>query len=148
MTKTLWTLVLLAGAFVFLPVGGAEASCAGPMLQVVEAFGEGPPTVRTGTTFAVAGRGFVEGCDDTGGGSVLGCSSDDGETETPLEDVALTIRQRGQSWDLGAEDAGTADDDRLGKVSWQVSLPAGVEPGRATLVADGARLRIAVGPGR
>ena len=56
-----------------------------------------------------------------------------------MQDVALELRQDGRSWRLGTADAGTAEEQRLGYVTWTVELPEGVQPGRARLVADTAQ---------
>jgi hypothetical protein len=60
-----------------------------------------------------------------------------------MTDVTLVIRQGGQEWELGTQDAGTAD-DALGQITWETTLPPEVQPGGAVLVAGTARLRIRV----
>jgi len=127
---------LLLAPLLVLPAGGATASCAGPQLTVPE----GP--LSSGTV--AEGRFFVDGCNDQGGGSVLGCTTEEPEVETPMEDVELVLVQGGQEWVLGVEDADTAEEGRLGQLSWQVALPPDVRPGRARLIADGARLRVRI----
>ncbi|MGH3424490.1 MAG: hypothetical protein ACRDO8_07170 [Nocardioidaceae bacterium] len=104
------------------------------------------PTLVRGEVVAVAGRAFVDGCDDTGGGSTfLGCTHREaGETETPLHDVALTLRQHGRTWRLGRADAGSATEGRLGHVLWKVHVPRELRPGRAVLRAKGARLVVTI----
>ncbi|KAA1428771.1 hypothetical protein [Nocardioides antri] len=92
------------------------------------------------------GRAFVDGCDDTdGSSSTLGCSTPDDEVETPHEDIGLRVTQGARRWELGREDAGTADNNQLGHVSWTVTIPDDLNPGRATLEADNSDpLRIVV----
>jgi hypothetical protein len=137
-------LLLVLTAAAVMPIGGANGSCAGPQLRVGMG-GEGPPTVRIGSIVTVQGEHFVHGCNDTGGGSVLGCSTDEGEIEAPMEDVTLTIRQGRQKWDLGTRDAGAAADNKLGQVAWEVTIPESLRPGPAILVADGVKEKIAIG---
>lgn len=91
----------------------------------------------------MTGRGFVDGCDDTGGGSVgFGCSDDDAdETETPLEDVELVALQ-GQpipeQTTLAVADAGNAEDNELGRVTWTFVVPDTLSPGPAVLKTAGS----------
>lgn len=113
----------------------ASASCASPYLQVAED-SAAPPVLGRGDRVTVEGRAFVDGCDDTGAATAWGCSTDEGESEQPMRDVQLRLRQGGRTWQLGSEDAGTTDDNRLGQISWRVTVPHGVQPGPATLVAD------------
>jgi hypothetical protein len=93
----------------------------------------------------VDGSRFVDGCDDTGGTTVLGCSSD-GETETPMRDVTLTLEQGQRQWDLGTQDARGEPEEQRGEITWQVTIPEDVGPGRATLTAGDATEEILVGP--
>ncbi|SDT18702.1 hypothetical protein SAMN04488570_3782 [Nocardioides scoriae] len=128
--------------------GSARASCAAPELAVAGA-GTGPAGVArvpAGGSLAVAGRGFVEGCDDTGGATTgPGCGArEPREVERPRRDVALVLVQGSRRWTLGTADAGTASDDRLGRVSWRVEVPAAVRPGPARLVTRDAELRVRV----
>lgn len=131
-------LVVLA-ATVIVPVKGASASCAAPQLGLA-----GTPTsaVQLGHPLTVRGRGFVHGCDDTGSGTTGGCAPGPGETETPIGGVRLLLRQDGRTWRLGTADAGTAQHNRLGHVSWRVRIPGGAHPGPATLRAGTARLPV------
>lgn len=88
-------IVALLIALSLLPAGGgAQASCAAPYLTL------GDLAVSAGSPLTVEGRAFVEGCDDTGGGDAFGCSTDEGETEVPMEDVLLEVRQAGRTWDV------------------------------------------------
>lgn len=130
-----------------VPGGPAAASCADPTLSVAGAEGGAgsAPVLVTDMAFDVDGRGFVDGCDDTGEGSTWGCGSDEGEIETPLSDVELVARQDGRTWQLGTADAGTAEIGRTGQVTWRVTLPSGLGPGRAVLLAgDDTRLPVRV----
>ena len=120
-----------------LPVGPAVASCTGSSLADV-----GRLVLRAGDTASVQGRGFVDGCRDTqscsGVGGCQRCEYDE-PPEQPHQDVGLELRQDGRSWLLDTADAGTAEDQQLGWVTWTFEVPAGVDPGRARLVADGAQ---------
>ena len=119
------------------PAGPAVASCTGSSLEGVETL-----VLRAGATASLEGRGFVDGCRDTqscsGVGGCQRCEYDE-PPEQPHQDVRLELRQDGRSWLLDTADAGTAEDQQLGWVTWTFEVPAGVEPGRARLVADGTR---------
>lgn len=131
-------LALAAGLLVTAapwPSWDASASCASPYLELPGSHAARPVLVR-GSSVTVEGRAFVDGCNDTGGSDAWGCSSDDGETVLPLEGVTLRIRQGQREWELGSEDAGRAEDNKLGHVSWEFTVPKALKPGRATLVAD------------
>ena len=144
--RRLLLLVLLVGlsAAPLGPIGSASGSCAGPELQVAGATGD-RPVLHTGRPLQVEGRHFVEGCDDTGESSVLGCSRSEESEETPMTRVRLTLVQGDRKWVLGTADAGTgADRPDRGHVGWDVRLPDGVVTGRATLVAGSARLPVLV----
>ncbi len=142
-------LVLLVAVLTPYPTGSASASCAAPTLAVTDA-GETPPVLTVGAPVQVTGRGYVEGCDDGGGGNVFGCQSPP-EPVTPLTGVVLELRQAGRVWQLGAVDAGagtgSAAEGELGRTTWEVVVPPNVRPGRATLVAEpGERLRVTIAP--
>jgi len=117
------------------PSWQASASCAGPYLKTPGSRAA-PPVLVRGSSNTIEGRAFVDGCNDTGGSDAWGCSSDEGETESPMEDIMLTIRQGQRKWQLGSEDAGNADDNKLGHVSWEVTIPRALKPGRATLATE------------
>jgi hypothetical protein len=119
------------------PAERAAASCAAPSLQIGDDT-QRRVTIATSATVTVEGRGFVDGCDDSGGQTEWGCASDD-VTQAPSRDVGLSIRQGAQRWDLGSADAGTAEDNRLGQVTWSFDVPVRLAPGRATLIARGAQ---------
>lgn len=140
--KRLLPLLLLLAAAALAPAGNAAASCAGPQLRV-GAVGDSPPGVEIGSAVTVRGSFFVHGCDDTGG-RTMGCAGEQRTTETPMGDVTLTIRQGGQRWDLGTKDAGTAAENKLGRLAWHVEIPADLRPGPAVLRADGATLKVTV----
>jgi hypothetical protein len=138
-SRSRWLLCagMLALAFVPLPTGAASASCAAPYLAVGHR--QEHPHVRPGAGLTVVGRAFVRGCDDTGAVSEgsFGCHSTEHRTpSTPMRDVVLLLRQGDRAWRLGTEDAGSAADNTLGRVTWRVRVPAGVAAGRAVLVAD------------
>jgi hypothetical protein len=56
-----------------------------------------------------------------------------------MQRVTLRLVQGDHSWDLASVDAGSADADHLGWVSWTFDLPAGVVPGPAELAPDNAQ---------
>lgn len=89
----------------------------------------------------MTGRGFVNGCDDTGTSSAFGCSGRDGEAETPRRDVELVLLH-GQptmtQTSLGLSDAGNAADGRKGQVTWTFAVPSGHPLGRAVLKTEGS----------
>jgi hypothetical protein len=123
-----------------VPANTASASCAGPSLGGIG--GDVRIVLERGATTSVEGRGFVDGCRDTmscsGVGGCSRCSYDD-PPEGPLQDIALEVRQHGRSWALGTADAGTAEEQVLGQVTWRFEVPRGLHPGRARLVADGSQ---------
>ncbi|HEY0948869.1 hypothetical protein [Nocardioides sp.] len=129
--------VLVGLAVAPYPQQPAAASCAGP--TVVDA---GRLVLERGVPVAVAGVGFVDGCQDSmscsAGPGCDSCEYADPEP-TAYDDVRLRLRQDGRTWLLDTADAGTAADGRAGQVSWRVDLPAGVRPGRARLLADHAQ---------
>jgi hypothetical protein len=130
------------------PATTAAGSCASPYLYIGDPQAVRPVPV---TTFdvTVQGRAFVRGCNDTGTVNVFGCDTSPREVEAPMNDVTLTLRQGSQSWRLGTKNAGTAEQNRLGQISWVVRLPADVAPGRALLVAPQADpLPIRIRPSR
>lgn len=143
----------LAGLAVLpLPQTPASASCATPRLSIegVES-GRARPALMVGESVTVLGRGFVDGCDDTGSSSTFGCSGDDGsEPSAPLEDVELVALQgqpTPEQTPLATADAGSAEDDRLGWVTWTFVVPATLTPGPATLTTVGSEaLRVRIVP--
>jgi hypothetical protein len=133
------------GLGVFAP-GAATASCVGPSLEVPGAPThtpsptpsdyQGRPTVvlTAGTAVTVTGEWYFVGCNDTSSSS--GCSrTPDPPPEKPARDVRLILVQNKHTWPLGTADAsGLAHHYR---VRWQVTLPADLRPGDATLIARG-----------
>lgn len=122
----------------------AAASCAAPSLSVEGHDTDQRVRLVPGEEVTVTGRGFVEGCDDTGGSSAspLGCSGDDHEEiETPLTDIELVALQ-GQptmkETSLATADAGTAEDDDLGQITWTFVVPRTLSPGPAVLKTVGS----------
>lgn len=133
------------------PSLSASASCAAPMLFIEgHQHDHQPLDLHPGEEVTVSGRGFVDGCDDVGeGSSAFGCSGEDA-SEKPLEDVELVALQ-GRSMpnrtSLATADAGSADGDRLGWISWSFTVPASLEPGAAVLKTVGSEpLRVRIGP--
>ena len=97
---------------------------------------------------SIEGRAFAEGCQDTmscsGGLGCQSCKHDD-PPPVPMQDVGLRLVQRDRTWHLGAADAGTADDNHLGWVTWRFQVPSDARPGPATLVAENVEpLRVRV----
>lgn len=146
-------LVALAAGVVLVSVpvatgGSAGASCAAPELAVVDAGtgAAGVARLAPGGPLEVAGRGFVEGCDDTGEVTTgPGCGArEEREVVQPRRDVALVLVQGSRRWTLGTADAGAASEDLLGRVAWRVEVPAAVRPGPARLVTPDAALRVRV----
>jgi hypothetical protein len=107
----------------------AAADCVAPTLEVRPRM-----TFDRGTEVTVEGSSFRDGCNDTGTCSgFLGCQRCDyGPPAQPSQDVVLTLRQAGRTWELAAVDA-EAD----GSVTWSVMLPADAARGPARLVAEG-----------
>ncbi len=141
-SRLLLLAVLLLG--VAAPLGSAHGSCAGPELSVAAQKGRAS-TLRAGLPVEVRGRYFVEGCDDTGSSSVLGCSGPEESEEVPMTDVRLTLVQGDKKWELGSADAGTGKDtaDR-GHTTWSFRVPVDARPGPAVLVAGTARLKVEI----
>ena len=141
-SRLLLLAVLLLG--VAAPLGSAHGSCAGPQLSVGPETGRAP-TLRAGLPVEVQGRHFVEGCDDTGSSSVLGCSAPEVSEEVPMTEVRLVLVQGDTRWELGVADAGTGEEsaDR-GHTSWSFRVPAEARSGPAVLVAGTARLKVEI----
>lgn len=131
-------LLVMLTSVTLLPFGqqAATASCAGPYLTNVEHL-----VLHRGTVVEVDGAAFADGCQDVGScSSTLGCTTCDyGPEPTPMVDINLSLRQSGRTWPLGSADAGAAQDNELGQVTWAVEIPSGVKPGRATLVPEGGQ---------
>ncbi|WP_109506497.1 hypothetical protein [Nocardioides speluncae] len=128
--------VLLGLAVVPFPQPLASASCAAPYLKLNER-----PVLERGATATVEGRAFVDGCRDSMSCSEgLGCDSCeyDDPPPKPLTDVVLRLVQGDRKWRLDVADAGTADDNQQGHVTWTFKLPADAKPGPAKLAADHA----------
>jgi len=128
-------LVMLAGIS-FAPMSDASGSCSAPMLGL-----EVPRKLRqgllAGSQTVVTGSSFVWGCAEDPG------DREDGE-ESPMEHVTLLLRQGSKEWSLGVENAGWLPDETFGTITWRVSIPEDVRPGRAVLVADSAELEVRV----
>lgn len=119
------------------PGDSASASCVAPTLSIDGNDGfEGRPTLPTELDLTVDGTGFANGCNDTGTSSGFGCSANHGALATPMKDITLRLRQGGREWDLGVVDAGSAENNQLGQVTWTVTVPDDVKPGKARLVTD------------
>lgn len=139
--RLLAAVVLLGLATAPFPQPPAHAECAGPTLKV-QGMEEEPALLHRGEQVTVMGRGFVNGCDDTGGGSGFGCSgNDDGEIESPMVNIELVLLQ-GQptmkQTSLALSDAGTAADGQLGWGTWTFTVPTHQPLGRAVLKTEGS----------
>ena len=126
-TKLTAGIVLLAGIS-FAPMGSASGSCSAPVLMVDDPHNLSGK-LRSGRTMVVAGSSFVDGCEDG---------------EFPMRNVGLVLRQGARDWDLGVQDAGSVEEHTLGRITWRVRVPKGVEAGRAILVAGSAELPVSV----
>ena len=128
-------------AMVPFPRTPASASCAAPHLEDAERL-----VLQRGATTTIEGRSFANGCQDSMSCSA-GCDSCayDDPPATPMEDVELRLVQRDRTWDLGVADAGAAESNRLGWVTWTFRGPTGAEPGPAKLLAEQAEpVRISI----
>ena len=134
--KAVVGLVLLAGISL-TPTSDASGTCSGPALAV-DTPRKRPLTLRIGAEEVVGGYSFLDGCADGRGD----------DEEYPMRKVPLSLHQGTRVWDLGVEDAGSVVDDGLGQITWQVSIPPGVRPGRARLVAGAAELQVTVAKAR
>jgi len=129
-----WSAALLTLLALPVPANPATASCVGPYLFVGKV--QHDTVIDPAAALSVSGRAFARGCDDTGASSIFGCQSSQGERTTAMRDVVLLLKQGDQHWRLGVADAGSAEHQRLGHITWHVQVPTGVQAGRATLVAD------------
>lgn len=120
---------LLVSLGLVVPV--SSASCASPRLQVAGQEAEGRPRLPVTGPFGVKGSGFVDGCNDGGGGT--GCHAQKPEPVRPVR-AKLELRQGARTWVIGLARPGSAQ--HLGDLWWEVALPAGVRPGVATLLTD------------
>ena len=140
-----WLIATLCAVAVLPFDNEAAGSCASPWLSIGEA--SASPEVSPSQELTVRGRAFAEGCHDTGGStdrSTIGSCSPPRSSEEGMKDVTLVLRQGSREWELGTQDAGAAADGKLGHITWNVSIPADVRPGRAVLVADYARLPLRI----
>ena len=101
----------------------ASASCAPPSMEVEQT------TVEPGAQFDVRGVGFINGCDDVGGGNACG-GGDIGEEEDPMRDVRLELRFRGTLLDVE-----TADAHEDGEIVASLDVPLDAAPGRYHIVS-------------
>ena len=129
-----WAAAVLTLLALPVPADPATASCVGPYLFVGKV--QNDTVIDPAADLSVSGRAFARGCDDTGSSSVFGCQPSQGERTTAMKDVVLLLKQGDQRWRLGIADAGSADQNQLGHITWHVQVPAGVRTGRATFVAD------------
>ena len=130
MARRLLPITLLLGlAIVPLPQQSASASCAAPYLS------KAPRHVERGERVTAEGRAYAEGC--PGGEScttTLGCESCEPDPPpNPIRRVELWMTQGKNSWLLDVDEAGSAEDDQLGRVTWDFTVPRDAEPGPAIL---------------
>lgn len=130
------TLLVAAGLVGLWAPDRAAASCVGP--QVAVAVGAGTPSVvsesaapvevRPGDRLRVTGEWFHTGCEDT----QPGCSGPPAsDREAPMQDVRLSLEQGTWTRQLGVVSAGSRAQRYA--VSYDVTVPATVAPGAATL---------------
>ncbi len=143
------------GLGVIAPTSGS-ASCVAPSIELVTtptfvrpiSPGRSSPArahLTPGARFAIEGRAFVEGCNDTAGVRTGGCSAPQQQqrrAEAPSRAVPLTLTQNGRSWTLGTADAAGAAEQYAAR--WTVQLPVDVVPGDATLTSCGASLPVEI----
>ena len=145
MNRSSFLIVALLGLTLMpYPTSPAVASCAAPYLKL-----DDEQVLERGAAMTVEGRAFVDGCQDSMGceSSSFGCEecTYDEPPEEPMEDVVLHLVQGERTWELDVADAGSAEDNHLGWVTWTFQLPAEVERGPARLVPDGGQsVRITV----
>jgi len=138
LASTLLGLAVLPG-----PQPSASASCAPPYLEGVDGL-----ELQRGATAMIEGRAFVDGCRDSMSCSVgPGCDSCeyDDPPPAPMKDVELRLVQGARTWPLDRADAGSADDNQQGWVTWTFVVPADAKAGRAMLLpdrADGVHVRL------
>ena len=76
----------------------------------------------------IEGRAFVDGCSDSMCCTeTFGCASckPDNPEEGPSQDVPLRLVRGDRAWNLGVADAGSADDNQSGWVTWTFRVPRG-----------------------
>lgn len=120
----------VAAATLLLPTGPASAVCAAPEVTVA------PATAAPGSEVDVAGRYFVDGCNDTG----------DVPDPPASTGIRVVVDQAGESWRLATVDA---NDDDEHTVWVRVRLPEALAPGPATLRVERAvpvPLTVTAGP--
>jgi hypothetical protein len=111
--------VVLALALSPLLVGTAQASCAGPQIDV------SPKTTVTAGQVTVTGQYFAEDCNDT---LVNGQSP---APVAPTTGITITFVQNGRT-----ETVGTVDADAQYRFSMIATVPAWARPGQASIRAD------------
>lgn len=116
------------------PQPPASASCPAPYLEDA-----GQLVLHRGLTITVEGRAFVKGCRDSMSCEV-GCGSCDYDSppEVPMEDVAIQLVQGDRTWELERADAGTAEENRLGHLTWTFTVPDDLRRGPARLLVEHA----------
>ncbi|WP_030485197.1 hypothetical protein [Nocardioides aequoreus] len=122
----------------------AAASCPTPYIKSSSKL-----VLERGAATTLEGRAFVEGCRDSMGCSTgLGCDACRWQEppEVPLRDVSLRLVQADRTWDLAVADAGMAENNQLGWVTWTFEVPVGAIPGPAKLVPEhGEGVRVEIG---
>lgn len=90
--------LLLAGVAAALFGGllpSARGSCASPFIEIVKpaAQHDRPARLAAGESVTARGRGWLAGCNDTGGGSTGGCSQPSEEPPVkPMTDIEVRIK--------------------------------------------------------
>lgn len=93
---------------------GGTAAQAGATGCPSPSLGAEPARAAPGATFRLRGNGFFSGCDEI----------------RPAHDVRIDFRQDGKTWKLA-----TVDADRRLSLGARLRVPAGAEPGQATVRA-------------
>ncbi|MGN6330186.1 MAG: hypothetical protein ACTHOD_00850 [Motilibacteraceae bacterium] len=108
--------------------GAASASCVGPVVTAA------PTVASPGQPVHLTGSWFHTGCADVVANGVPV------ETQAPLTGLVVRLQQGASAWTLARDvDASSRD----GVIDVQVTLPADVRPGPATLQVTGSGLPLA-----
>lgn len=122
--------VLLCFAWIAVAPQPGRAACAAPTVGAM------PNARRAGQLVLLTGEDWSNGCDDTGGGDVGGCSRsrDAGDEDGPaIDTVVIDISRRGMS----PIELATVDVRGSSSFAEEVRLPRDLEPGRYRIRAHG-----------
>lgn len=107
---------LIVAAFV---PGRAAASCAGPFIELQ------PEVAAPGDQLHIEGEFFLDGCNDTGGGSACNPIPAPPEPAPPMTGVRLELRRNG-----AVLDAVEVDADSSGRLQAELTVPEDAKAGR------------------